>query len=235
MKILGIETALGLSEVAFLDESSTSSPWRLTDRELYSENAIKLIRMLLASRLVSPESLDGIAVSIGPGSFTGLRIGLSVAKGLAESAGLPLVGVSTLDGLAGSVIYGGLVEVGRVFLAVIEAKRGDYYCASYKNDEGVILQMSDPYVVSAEEILSASSARRGLLVTGNGKDRLEAQLKDVNASVVPGLQIIEKSSSVSPAFAVAILGIEKVRRQEFADLVSLEPSYLKDFVIHRVK
>jgi len=235
MKILGIETALGLSEVAFLDESSTSSPWRLTDGELYSENAIKLIRMLLASRLVSPESLDGIAVSIGPGSFTGLRIGLSVAKGLAASAGLPLVGVSTLDGLAGSVIYGGLVEVGRVFLAVIEAKRGDYYCASYKNDEGVILQMSDPYVVSAEEILSASSARRGLLVTGNGKDRLEAQLKDVNASVVPGLQIIEKSSSVSPAFAVAILGIEKVRRQEFADLVSLEPSYLKDFVIHRVK
>ena len=234
MKILGIETALGLSEVAFLDESSTSSPWRLTDGELYSENAIKLIRMLLASRLVSPESLDGIAVSIGPGSFTGLRIGLSVAKGLAESAGLPLVGVSTLDGLAGSVIYGGLVEVGRVFLAVIEAKRGDYYCASYKNDEGVILQMSDPYVVSVEEILT-SSARRGLLVTGNGKDRLEAQLKDVNASVVQGLQIIEKSSSVSPAFAVAILGIEKVRRQEFADLVSLEPSYLKDFVIHRVK
>jgi tRNA threonylcarbamoyladenosine biosynthesis protein TsaB len=235
MKILGIETALGLSEVAFLDESSTSSPWRLTDGELYSENAIKLIRMLLASRLVSPESLDGIAVSIGPGSFTGLRVGLSVAKGLAASADLPLVGVSTLDGLAGSVIYGGLVEVGRVFLAVIEAKRGDYYCASYKNDEGVILQMSDPYVVSVQEILSASSARGGLLVTGNGKDRLEAQLKDVNASVVPGLQIIEKSSSVSPAFAVAILGIEKVRRQEFADLVSLEPSYLKDFVIHRVK
>jgi tRNA threonylcarbamoyladenosine biosynthesis protein TsaB len=234
MKILGIETALGLSEVAFLDESSTSSPWTLTDGELYSENAIKLIRMLLASRVVSLESLDGIAVSIGPGSFTGLRIGLSVAKGLAASAGLPLVGVSTLDGLAGSAIYGGLIEVGREFLAVIEAKRGDYYCASYKNDEGVVSQVSDPHVVSVEEILNASSARSGLMVTGNGKDRLEAQLKDFNASVFQGLEIIEKSSSVSPASAVAILGLEKVRRQEFADVVSLEPSYLKDFVIHRV-
>ncbi len=234
MKILGIETGLGVSEVAFIDDSISSSPWTLTDGELYSENAIKLIRKLFASRNVLLGSLDGIAVSIGPGSFTGLRIGLSVAKGLAASASLPLVGVSTLDGLAGSVIYGGLVEVGREFLAVIEAKRGDYYCASYKNDEGVILQTSDPHVVSVEEILSASSARRGLLVTGNGKDRLEAQLKDVNASVVQGLQIIEKSSPVSPASAVAILGLEKVRRQEFADVVSLEPSYLKDFVIHRV-
>jgi len=234
MKILGIETALGLSEVAFLDESSTSSPWRLTDGELYSENAIKLIRTLLASRLVSPESLDGIAVSIGPGSFTGLRIGLSVAKGLAASAGLPLVGVSTLDGLAGSAIYGGLVEVGREFLAVIEAKRGDHYSASYKNDEGAVLRTSDPRVVTLEEMLSASSPRWGLLVTANGKGRLEAQLKEMNASMAQGLKILEKSRSIPPASAIAMLGLEKVRQEDFADVVSLEPSYLKDFITHRV-
>jgi tRNA threonylcarbamoyladenosine biosynthesis protein TsaB len=234
MKILGIETALGWSEVAFLDESISSSPWTLTDGELYSENAIKLIRELLASRNTLLEGLDGIAVSIGPGSFTGLRIGLSVAKGLAASAGLPLVGISTLDGLAASVIYGGLVELGREFLAVIEAKRGDYYCASYKNDEGTVMRTSDPHVVSLEEILDALSATRGLLVTGNEKSKLEAQFKDVNASVVQELKVLERSNSVSPASAVAILGLEKLRRKDFADVVSLEPSYLKDFVIHRV-
>jgi tRNA threonylcarbamoyladenosine biosynthesis protein TsaB len=234
MKILGIETALGLSEVAFIDESTSSSPWTLTDGELYSENAIKLIRELLASRDVSLERLDGIAVSIGPGSFTGLRIGLSVAKGLAASSGLPLVAVSTLDGLAGSVIYGGLVEVGTAFFALIEAKRGDYYSASYKNNEGSILRTSDPCVMSLEEILSELSARRGLLVTGNGKGRLEAQLKGINSSVVQELKILEKSRSVSPASAIAILGLEKVRQKDFVDVVSLQPWYLKDFVIHRV-
>jgi tRNA threonylcarbamoyladenosine biosynthesis protein TsaB len=234
MRILGIETALGFSEVALLDESSGRSPCTLTDGELYSENAINLIREILASRAVSLERLDGIAVSIGPGSFTGLRIGLSVAKGLAASAGVPLVGVSTLDGLAGSVIYGGLVEAGREFLAVIDAKRGDYYCGSYKNEGGAVLRTGDSHVLSVEEILSALAARLGLLVTGDGRSRLDARLRDANASVAEDLQIIEKSDSVSPASAVAILGLEKVRRQEFADLLSLEPSYLKDFIIHSV-
>jgi tRNA threonylcarbamoyladenosine biosynthesis protein TsaB len=234
MRILGIETALGFSEVALLDESSGCSPCTVTDGELYSERAINLIRDLLASRAVSLESLNGIAVSIGPGSFTGLRIGLSVAKGLAYSAGVPIVAVSTLDGLAGSVIFGGLVESGKEFLAVIDAKRGDYYCGTYKNNGGAVLQTRDPRVLSLEEIVDALPARSGLLVTGDGRSSLDGRLREFDASVVQGLQIIEKSDSVSPASAVAILGLGKVRRQEFADLISLEPRYLKDFIIHGV-
>lgn len=71
-------------------------------------------------------------------------------------------------------------------------------------------------------------------MTGNGKARLEAQLKNVNVSGLRGLRILEKSSAVSPASAIAILGLEKVRRKDFADVASLEPTYLKDFIIHRV-
>jgi tRNA threonylcarbamoyladenosine biosynthesis protein TsaB len=234
MRILGIETALGFPEVALLDDSSGRSPYTLTDGDLYSENAVKLIRALLASRGESLKTLDAIAVSIGPGSFTGLRIGLSVAKGLAVSADRRLVGVSTLDGLAGSVIYGGLVETDTEFLTVIDAKRGDYYCASYKNGGGAVLRTSNPHIMSVDEVLSAVSAKWQILVTGDGKSGLEANLRDVNASADSGFRIVGKSNSFSPAAAIAILGLQKAQRQEFADIASLEPSYLKDFVIHSV-
>lgn len=234
MRILGIETALGHSEVALLDESGAGAPWTLADADLHSENAIKLIRMLLASHALSLGSLDGIAVSIGPGSFTGLRIGLSVAKGLAISADRPLVGVSTLEGLAGSAIYGGIVEVGKELLAVVDAKRGDYYCASYKNAGGTVLRTSDLHVMTLSEIFSAASVKWQLLLTGDGRSRLEAQLMDVKTSARAAVRIIEKSNAISPAAAIAILGLQKARREEFSDIASLDPFYLKDFVIHSV-
>jgi len=234
MTILGIETALGFSEVALLNESGGRPPSTLTDGELYSENATKLIRMLLASQDVSVEDLDGIAVSVGPGSFTGLRIGLSVAKGLAVSADRLLVGVSTFDALAGSAIYGGLVETDREFLVVIDAKRGDCYCASYKNAGGTVLRTSDSRVLTLGEILSAVPGKWPLLLTGDGRSSLEARLSEVIPSANLPVRIIEKSNVISPAAAIAILGLQKVRQHEFADILSLEPSYLKEFFIHSV-
>jgi tRNA threonylcarbamoyladenosine biosynthesis protein TsaB len=231
MRILGIETALGFSEVALIDENSGVAPWTLTDGELYSENAIRLIRLLLASHAMSLESLDGIAVSIGPGSFTGLRIGLSVAKGLAISTDRPLVGVSTLDGLVGSAIYGGIVRPGEDLLAVVDAKRGDYYCATYKNADGAVLRTGDLHVMTLSEIWSADSTKGLLLLAGNGRGRLEEQLLGVQAPARLAIRVIEKSNSVPPAAAVAILGLQKAQRQDFVDIASLEPFYLKDFVI----
>ncbi|MEK6570197.1 MAG: tRNA (adenosine(37)-N6)-threonylcarbamoyltransferase complex dimerization subunit type 1 TsaB [Bacteroidota bacterium] len=127
MKILGIETALGFSEVALLEEGKDLLPRTLADGTLYSENVVKLMRTLLRASSMSLGELDGIAVSIGPGSFTGLRIGLSAAKGLAGSANRPLVGVSTLDALAGSVVYSKIIDTGCDLLDVIDAKRDDYY------------------------------------------------------------------------------------------------------------
>jgi tRNA threonylcarbamoyladenosine biosynthesis protein TsaB len=234
LKILGIETALRQSEVALLDGSGGRSPETVTDGEVYSEKVVQLIRSLLASQEVSLERLDGIAVSIGPGSFTGLRIGLSVAKGLAVAVHLPIVAVSTLDALAGSVIYGGLVESEGAFAALIDAKRGDYYCAFYVNRGGVVLRTRDPHVRTAAEVVEDIPAEWRLLVTGDSRLRMEEQLRAAGSLVGSTVRIIEKSPLVSPAAAVAMLGLQKAQRGEFADVASLEPSYLKDFIIHNV-
>jgi tRNA threonylcarbamoyladenosine biosynthesis protein TsaB len=234
LRILGIETALGQSEVALLDGSTGGVPHTITDGEIYSEKVVQLIRSLLASQQVSLESLDGIAVSVGPGSFTGLRIGLGVAKGLAIAADRPIVAISTLDALAGSVIYEGLIENEKCFAALIDAKRGDYYCAFYMNKEGTVLRTRDPHVTNTSELMKEIPDKWRILVTGDSQRRLEEQLKKADALAGSRIQVVERSALFSPAAAIAMLGLQKAQRGEFADVCSLEPSYLKDFVIHNV-
>jgi tRNA threonylcarbamoyladenosine biosynthesis protein TsaB len=234
LRILGIETALGQSEVALQDGSTRGYPQTTTDGEVYSERVVQLIRSLLASQEASLESLDGIAVSIGPGSFTGLRIGLGVAKGLAIAVDRPIVAISTLDALAGSVIYGGLIENEKGFAALIDAKRGDYYCAFYVNKEGAVFRTKDPHIATVAGVAKELPAEWRLLVTGDSRQRLEEQLRKANLSAGSSIPIIERSAQFSPAAAIAILGLQKAQRGEFADVASLEPSYLKDFVIHNV-
>jgi tRNA threonylcarbamoyladenosine biosynthesis protein TsaB len=234
LRILGIETALRQSEVALQDGSTGGYPHTITDGEVYSEKVIQLIRSLLASQDASLESLDGIAISVGPGSFTGLRIGLGVAKGLAIAVNRPVVAVSTLDALAGSVIYGGRIENEKGFAVLIDAKRGDYYCAFYVNKEGIVLRTEGPHVATVAEVVKELPAEWRLLVTGDSQQRLEEQLRKADPPAGSTIRIIERSAQFSPAAAVAMLGLQKAQRGEFADVASLEPSYLKDFVIHNV-
>jgi hypothetical protein len=88
--------------------------------------------------------------------------------------------------------------------------------------------------MTLSDILSADSTKRSLLLAGNGRGRLKEQMTGVKAAAGLAIRIIEKSDSISPAAAVAILGLQKVQRQDFADIASLEPFYLKDFMIRSV-
>ncbi len=231
MKVLGIETALGKTEVALLDDEKEASPKSLAEDTMYSENVVRLARSLLEASGKNLKELDGIAVSVGPGSFTGLRIGLSVAKGFALSTGLPLVAVSTLDALAGSVIYGDSVKEGNEFMVLVDAQRGEFFFASYRNDGGRMHRTGGPRVMAASEIFSTYSQAPKPIVIGNGEKKLEKFLKESNFQMDTNVILIEKNEIVSPAAAVTILGREKLKSRESADVSSLEPTYLKDFVI----
>ena len=233
MKILGIESALDIPEVAMFDQEKQAFPSSLTNGAPFSENVLKLTRRVLSACEADRTTLGAIAVSIGPGSFTGLRIGLSVAKGLAISLELPLVSVSTLDVLAGSVIYGGTVADGAEFLALIDAKRGDYYCTSYKNHQGSVRRLSEPHVCRESEIFGIAPQESKVIVVGNDVRKLEQHLRESYGKASSKFHLVGKSSKVSPAAAVAILGLQKLRRVEVSDPESLEPSYLKDFVIQQ--
>src|SRR5258706_14324961 len=104
MKILGIESATVVCAAAIIENGCVRSERTLIAPRIHSEKIISLIDESLDDANITPTELEGVAVSIGPGSFTGLRIGLSVAKGLAYALDKPIVAVPTLEALAANTV-----------------------------------------------------------------------------------------------------------------------------------
>ena len=105
MIILGIETATMTGGVALLDEKRLISEYTLNVRTTHTARLMPALDQILKDSSVDKSEIDGVAISMGPGSFTGLRIGLATAKGLALGLDIPLLGVPTLDALARNIPF----------------------------------------------------------------------------------------------------------------------------------
>ena len=125
MKVLGIDTATTNASIAIVDDQTVLAETR-TDTAGHRADLLLLIDAACKSANVSPLDLDAIAIGAGPGSFTGLRIGMATAKGIAFAAGRPLWAVSSLAALA--YARAGLV------IAVLDARRGEVYAGAYRDN-----------------------------------------------------------------------------------------------------
>ncbi|KKL06136.1 hypothetical protein LCGC14_2599040 [marine sediment metagenome] len=144
MRILGIETSTMTGSVALMDEVrliaeyTLNLPRRSKERrvgvsaslrkETHTSRLMSAIDKMLKDASLTIKDLNGIAVSLGPGSFTGLRIGIATAKGLAQGLNIPVVGIPTLDGLAFN-----LSCCQDLICPILDARKGEVYCALYKN------------------------------------------------------------------------------------------------------
>jgi tRNA threonylcarbamoyladenosine biosynthesis protein TsaB len=145
MNLLAIDTATDQFSVAIASQADT---WLLeADVGLrHSELSMDCIDMLLRRAALKPEDLNGIVCMGGPGSFTGLRIGFSLAKGLACALGIPFAAVPTLDCMAWP-----LSALPGIVVPVIDAKKGAYFCALYQNGEKLTKDMdATPHEIAAE-------------------------------------------------------------------------------------
>lgn len=158
--ILGIETATEVCSTALVHDGKVVIEKSLNEKNVHSEKLLMMIDEVLANASCPVKSLEAIAVSIGPGSFTGLRIGLSTAKGLALSNSIPLLAVPSLDGIAESFRLTGKRE--KNFCAMIDAKRNESFYAFYSiGDE--IRRESDFSITSKEAIVRESQLRDAFL------------------------------------------------------------------------
>lgn len=129
MHILGIDTSLAEASVALAEEDGTVHSMRRGPSSTHSRGLLGIIRELLDSRSAALEDVNAVGVSIGPGSFTGIRIGVGTAMGLADSLGKPVIGVGSLDALARA--QGGSGK--RYICPVISAQRGLVYAAIFSS------------------------------------------------------------------------------------------------------
>ena len=135
MLCLGIDTATSRGSVALAQTGEVLAAAALREPGAHAREVLKEIEGLLASRGSGPAALNGIAVAAGPGSFTGLRVGMATAKGLAYALNIPLAGISTLEAMARAARSGEPGGPG-VLCVAIEAGRGEVYAALFRFESG---------------------------------------------------------------------------------------------------
>jgi len=135
MRVLGIDTATSPGSAALASPGAVIARAGLDERGWHARDLLDRIDVLLTEARIGPEDLSGIAVTIGPGSFTGVRIGMATAKGLAYALNVGLVGLSTLEALARAVLLDNPERPPRL-CAVIEAGRGEVYAALFRLEGG---------------------------------------------------------------------------------------------------
>lgn len=203
MKILALDCTHGCCSAAFFDGQEVVFEIVEEMEHGQAERLIPMVQEVLAKAEVSFRDVDAVAVTTGPGSFTGVRVGLAAADGIALAAGLPMIGVSVLDVLAWKV-YRKHPDIGKLCL-VLETKREDYYAQCFENGNPVTEALALP----SEQIKEL----RGYGFAGNAVERLAEELGTLETVDIP-----------MPAAAdIALFACDKTADKEFP-----APLYLRD-------
>lgn len=221
MLILSLETSSAVCSVALnrLDDGRLVGQSELRLEKSHSSHLSLLVSQLLENTLHTLQDVAAVAVSDGPGSYTGLRIGAAAAKGLCYALDIPLVAVSTLAALARQVAAATVPAEDLLLCPMLDARRMEVYTALYRPDGAQVL-VPTPLILD-ETALIEQTAHHRVLCFGNGAAKFRP-LAEGNPNVA-FLTGIEPS-----AVAVGALAVEAYGRLEFRDVAYYEPFYLKE-------
>ena len=183
----------------------------------HAEKLLDLVDAAMKQAELRMSDLDAVAVSQGPGSYTGLRIGVSTAKGIAYGLEIPLIGINTLQAMAASQ----RIVPGEFVVAVLDARRNEVYTQTFGDSLQEITLIE---AVILEEGVFASVLEKGkVYFVGDGVEKVQEEVQHVNA-----LFVEDWSRSLS-AKNMGSIAFEKFARQEWEDLAYFVPNYLKEF------
>lgn len=199
MKILGIESAAMTASAALLQDDVMIAEYTVNFKQTHSQTLLPMIDEIIRMTQTDIKSLDAIAVSAGPGSYTGLRIGSATAKGLGLALGIPLISVPTLAAMAYQC-WGSGCEIS----PVMDARRGQVYTALYRFDEnGELITCKEPQVILMEQWMKELKNRDGrILFTGDAVSVFKEQIQ----KTLPGSLFAPAHMNRERAGAVAALG-----------------------------
>ncbi len=217
MLVMGIETSTMQGGVALLTEQGLLSAYTLNVRATHTERLLPLIDRALRDAAITLSQVEGLAVAVGPGSFTGLRIGLSTAKGLAVASGKPLVGVPTLEAMAWTLPF-----CAHPVCPILDARKGEMYCALFRHEGDRLIRLMEDAALPLDGLLSRIQGRTvflgdGLAVYGG---LLKARLKDL--ALFPPF-----GHRGGSAAAVAELGCRRLLQGQRDEISELAPRYLR--------
>lgn len=217
--ILSIETSTKICSVALHNQGALLAESTLYVDKSHSEKLAVLIKDLLSYAEIKPKDLSAVAIASGPGSYTGLRIGTSTAKGLCYALEIPLIAINTLKAMAHGVSIT-LMEKDILLCPMIDARRMEVY-SILTTKELNIIQPTEAKIID-EHSYSEELTNQKILFFGNGANKCEPYLGENPNAIFSTIQSIS-------AVAVGELAWIKFEQNNFEDLAYFEPEYLKEF------
>ena len=220
MKVLAVDTSTMVSTCAVLDDEKILGEYSLNQEVTHSENLVPMIKEMLDNLGLKASDIDLYGVATGPGSFTGLRIGIATVKSLAHVFDKPIVGVSTLEGLAFNLPYKGII------VPMIDARRNRVYTGIYRWENGNIINIIEPTIMEIDALLEYLNKNyNNIMVNGNGatlyKDKIMSTLGEKVKLAPVGLNGCRAAS-------ICELSLLKWKEGKVNDYYTLVPNYLRE-------
>ena len=219
MKVLAVDTSANVATAAICDEGRLICESILNHKKTHSEKIMPMIDELLKDSETDIHDIDLFAVANGPGSFTGLRIGVSTVKGLAHAAGKPIVGISTLAGLAYN-----LFDVDGIIAPIMDARRSQVYNALYRFENGILIEKEPPRAIALSDCLAELQSEQKVYFLGDGTAVYE---KEIAKALGERAVIAPMTASLQRASSIAALALMKAKEGYVDDYQTLMPFYLR--------
>jgi tRNA threonylcarbamoyladenosine biosynthesis protein TsaB len=217
MRILAVDTAAKSCSVAIMTAGSLSAELITLKDETHSKHLMELIHKVLGMAGFRVGELDGLAVTIGPGSFTGLRIGVSTVKGLAHALNKPVVGVSSLDALAWQC-----ADRSHLICALLDARKGEVYSATYRFENDTLTQKSLENATAPEA--AVEGLKEPCVFIGSGAQLYRRNITNVLGNLA---NFAPEDQNIIRASSVGFLSMEKFKTHDTSEAAGLVPHYIR--------
>ena len=218
MNILAVDTTSFAGSVALLKKTRLLAEVNIDSSLTYSERLLPAVDFLLQTNGLKIKDMDGFALAVGPGSFTGIRIGLSTVKSFSYASGKPVAAISTLKALALKLRH----PQSHLLCPLLDAKKGEIYAALFESKGGRLKEIVPQGAYLPDRFFSLLPSHRIIFFIGNGVDayrqRIFQYFKDK-----------ARFSQRSPfiAYEIGMLGYELLRRKKGVSAQELEPLYFR--------
>lgn len=222
--ILSLETSTSVCSVALHKEGEIISYSEIFIAHAHSDNLTIMVENVLKQGKCSLSELKAVAISKGPGSYTGLRIGTSAAKGLCFALGIPLIGIETLHALAAQMqkqVFSLVQNQDTLLCPLLDARRAEVYRAIFDKNLNKILDTEAKVI--EKDTFDVFLNKQKVVFFGNGAEKTKELITpNKKAIFIPNIE--------NSALSMGGIAFDKFQKQNFEDLAYFEPFYLKDFV-----
>lgn len=220
MIILAFDSTARVASVAVTDGDRPLGKFDIDNGLTHSELLLPMAESLLEKLKISIDDIELLAATVGPGSFTGVRIGAALVKGLALSRNIPTVAVSTLEALAEN-----LSGISGIVVPVMDARRGQLYTAIFNSSESGLQRLTDDMAISAEELSELLSQYSGenIYLVGDGYSVAKEALSSLGTKLSKTPRLLIDQS----AYSCAAVAKRKYERGEVTPDADLKPTYLR--------